>query len=1123
MDFRILGSFEAIGEAGSVTLRGGRRRVLLACLATHAGQPVSIDRLIEAMWGNNGTDSAAATLQTYVSRIRKLLGPDGATLQTSPGGYLLAIEPDAVDAVRFERNVAAAATEPDLGRRLAVLDEALALWRGPPLEEFAGAGWADEAAMRLEAVHLRALQRRFDALLALDRAEDAAGGLEPLVRAHPLDERLWAQFMLSLYRTGRQADALDAYQQVRRHLIDELGIEPGPELSELEHRILDHDPALRLSPRVLGTADRAPDSPMPSGLVTFVITDIEGSTRLLRQLEERYDPVLARHDVLLSSAWKDHGGAHVSARGDSHLAAFGDAGSALRACADAQRRLATEMWPSGTGPRVRMGVHTGLASPRDGDYVALAVHQAARVMAAAHGGQILVSEVAGSEAGSLGDLGLGPVGLYRLRDFDGPVRLYCVTGPALSTDFPAVRAMPVDGHNLSSPPTSLVGREADLADVQARLGAGRLLTLTGPGGVGKTRLAVATGLATAPHWNDGVWLVDASPLQDARLVGAAVADVLGVAVGTGVDAWHATVDYLSGRATLLLLDNCEHLAHDLAPMVTELLAKCPGVGVLATSREPLGIARESVWRVEPLGVPTSGATVDEALAVPAVRLFVERARTVRPSFALDEDNREVVVQLCRRLDGLPLALELAAAQSSVLSVADLLRGLDDRFRVLRSRQRGIPDRQRTMDEVMGWGYRLLTTDEQAMLRRLGAFQSGFTLEAAVVAGGDLRDSDVPDLLWTLVDKSLVAVDLTANETRYRLLDTMRSYARRLAGDAGEEGDTARRLAAWWLDRVGPWHRVDRKRAGEIQVELDNLRALVEQVAADAEEQAQQLACSIGHYYYAVRSPRDAVDELSRYADRLTTPSAARVSLLATLALLQVQHGDMDAARDSVASARHLADAVGGAPDWDEVAVERAAGEVALRSGDHEEAAALAHRALDRDLNAPARARMLNLLTIASYFLGDVGTAQATVTDELDVARELGDEHLMAIAEGNVAELAMRRGDKEAAARHQAACLDLGLALGRPVAVAYSLIVAARLTAGTDPGRAVRLHTKAESLLADAGHQLYDDDLRASEDMLQQARGDLGEDGYHRAREDGASLTLLDAATLARDALDSAQW
>jgi predicted ATPase/DNA-binding SARP family transcriptional activator len=1118
MDFRILGSFEVVGEAGSITLCGPERRGLLAWLATHAGQPVDTDRLIEELWGGGGSDSAAATVQAHVSKIRTLLGPDGAALQTCPGGYLLAVDPGDVDALRFERDVAAAGAEPDVARRLALLDEALALWRGPPLEEFAGARWADQAIRRLEAVHLHALQRRGDALLALDRAEDAAE-LEPVARAHPLDERLWAQLMLSLYRTGRQADALDAYEQVRRHLVDELGIEPGPELATLERRIRDRDPGLA-SARNLGTADHATETPMPSGLVTFVITDIEGSTRLLRRLEERYDAVLARHDALLSSSWKDNGGAHVSARGDSHLAAFGDAASALHACADAQRQLAAELWPSEGGPRVRMGVHTGLASPRDGDYVALAVHQAARVMAAAHGGQILASDVAATEAGSLGDLELRFVGRYRLRDFDGPVALSCLSGPGLDTDFPAVRAMPVDGHNLAPPHTSLVGREADLADLLTRLSAGRLLTLTGPGGVGKSRLALAAGLATAPHWGDGVWLVDASSMQDARLVGAAVADVVGVAVGTGVDAWQAALDHMSGRPTLLLLDNCEHLAPGLAPLITELLRRCPEVGVLATSRQPLGIARESVVRVEPLGLPTLGASVDEALAAPSVRLFVERARAARSAFAVDDHNLQAVVQLCRRLDGLPLALELAAAHTSVLSVADLLRGLDDRFRVLSSRQRGVPDRQRTMDEVMGWSYRLLAADEQAMLRRLGVFRSGFSLEAAVVAGGDLRESDVPGLLWALVDKSLVAVDPTANETRYRLLETMTAYARQLAGARGEQAGTARRLATWWLERVGPWHRVDRERAGEIQVELDNLRALVELVA---EEQAQQLACSIGHYYYAVQAPRDAVGELSRYAAGLPSPSPARVSLLATLALLQVQHGDTNAARGTLVDAEHLQRTVGGAPEWDQVAVERAAGEVAIRSGDHTAAVELAQQALDRDLNAPARARMLNLLAIASYFLGDVTRAQAAFSDELDVARELGDEHLIVLAEGNVAELAMRRGDTAAAASHQAACLHLGLALGRPVAVAYSLIVAARLTAGTDPGRAARLHAKAELVLADSGHKMYDDDLRASEEMLERVRRDIGEVEYRQACDSGRSLTLLNAAALAQDALTFGKW
>ncbi|HEX6418983.1 MAG TPA: BTAD domain-containing putative transcriptional regulator [Acidimicrobiales bacterium] len=1122
MELRILGSFEVLGDDGPVDLRGARRRSLLACLAVHAGQPLSATRLVEDLWGDAASDAAVATLQTYVSKLRKALGPDGGALQTDPGGYRLAVDAEAVDGLRFEREVARAGREQDPARRLALVDDALRLWRGPPLDEFAGARWADDTARRLEAARLRGLHVRYDALLDLGRPEDAAAELETLVGAYPLDERLWGQLMRALYRGGRQADALAAYRRVRHRLVEDLGIEPGPELADLERRILAHDPSLVPRRGAMSPAGAAEETPLPSGVVTFVITDIEGSTRLLRRLGAGYDPVLARHDALLASAWSQHGGAGISARGDSHLAAFPDAASALRACGDAQRRLAGEDWPPEGGPRVRMGVHTGLASPRDGDYVALAVHQAARVAAAAHGGLVLVSEVAAAEAGPVPGLGLRSLGRYRLRDFDGPVRLFRLMAPGLDGEFPAVRAMPVDGHNLPSPPTPLVGRDADVAGVRDRLAPGRLLTLTGPGGVGKSRLAHAAGLASASQWDDGVWRVDASASHDARGVAAAVAEVTGIGTGTGLDAWQAVLDQLAGRRTLLLLDNCEHLTPELASMVSELLAVCGGVGVLATSREPFGVDRESVWRVEPLARPAAGASLRDASATPSVRFFVERAAAARPAFALADGNLRAVVELCRRLDGLPLALELAAAQTAVLSLADLVTSLDDRLNLLRSRQRGVPDRQRTMDEVIGWSYRLLDADERALLRRLGVFQSGFSLEAAAVAGGDLSGSDVPGLVWSLVDKSLVTVDLTANETRYRLLETIRTYARALAADGGEVPGTASRLAAWWLDRLGPWHRLDRKWVGEVEVELDNLKALVGLVAAEAEGQAQHLACSIGRYHYAVMAPRDAVGEVSGYAAALRTPSPARVSLLATLALLQVHHDDAAGARRTLDAAERLRCAVG-TPPWDQVAVERAAGEIALRSGDHVGAARVAQEAIARDIDAPARARMLNLLALASYFSGDVARAHEAFAGELEMARELGDEHLMVVAEGNVAELALRQGDTAAAARHQAACLDLGVALGRPVAVAYSLIVAARLSERADPGRAARLHAKAEAILADSDHTLYDEDVEASRELLDRLGRTLGDRELRQACERGRGLTMRDAVALAQEAFGSAQW
>jgi predicted ATPase/class 3 adenylate cyclase len=855
----------------------------------------------------------------------------------------------------------------------------------------------------------------------------------------------------------------------------------------------------------------------PSGFVTFVLTDIEGSTRLLRRLGRRYEALIDRHNTLLRDSWERHGGAHVSDRGDSCLAAFGNAADALEACADAQRRLSAARWPADGVPRVRMGLHAGVASPRSGDYVALAVHQAARVADAAHGGQVLASEVVATESGALSNLTLEPVGRYRLRDFDDPVRLHCLRGPGLESSFAAVRAMPVDGHNLAVPSTSLVGRDGDVSAVVPELGAGRLVTLTGTGGVGKTRLALATGLSAAEQWEDGVWFVDLSPLQDARLIGRTVADAVGASVTGAVDSWDATLEHLRRKRALLIVDNCEHLAHDVAGLLRQLMAACRQVGVLATSREALAIAGEQVFRVDPLPLAPLAASVASATSVPSVRLFVERAKAANPGFDLDHSNVATVVELCRRLDGLPLALELAAAQLSVLGIDDLLAQLGERSAVLRSRQRGVPERQTSLEAIVSWSMRLLEHDEEALLRRLSVLRGGFTLDVAAVCGADIAGCDVPSAVWALVDKSLVVLDVAANGTRYRLLETVRAELRTLLDEERATVATAIRLSDWWLDRLGPWLHTDRSRSGEIEVELDNLRAMIPLLANPAEERAQQIVCSIGRHFYKAHGSPDAIDELSRYADVLTTPSPARVSMLGTLAMMQVHRGDIAAARQVLAAAeRELV--VSGAPRWDEVAVERATGEVALRSGDPDAAAELARHALERDITPAARARMLNMLAIASYFSGDVARAAAAFGDELDAARLTGDEHLIIIAEGNVAELALRMGDIASAARHQAACLELALALGRPVSVAMSFIVAARLIADTDPIRAGRLHANAEAILDENNFKLYDEDLQASQTMLADVRRRLGSEEFDRARERGRTMALHDAVILAEETL-----
>lgn len=354
MEFRILGSFEVLGTTGPMDVRGAKRRGLLACLLIHAGQPLSTDRLVEELGGNSGSDGAARTVQTYVSQLRKLLRGESARLDTRPGGYVLDIDPGDVDAHRFEQAINAVATEPDPARRLAALDGALALWRGTPLAEFAGAGWADREAARLDTRRLQALQHRYDALMALDRAREAAAELELLVTAHPLDEGLWAQLMLALYRSGRQADALGAYQQARRNLIDELSIEPGPELAELEHRILDHDPRLATGAELSSAVGSA------TAAATFLFCDLVGSTTLMQRMgDDEGDKVRRACYAVFRHALATYGGREVKSTGDGVFAVFPTSVEQAVACGIAMQRGS----PTWISPNPCSGWDSGSASP----------------------------------------------------------------------------------------------------------------------------------------------------------------------------------------------------------------------------------------------------------------------------------------------------------------------------------------------------------------------------------------------------------------------------------------------------------------------------------------------------------------------------------------------------------------------------------------------------------------------------------------------------------------------------------------------------------------------------------------------------------------------------------------
>ena len=626
---------------------------------------------------------------------------------------------------------------------------------------------------------------------------------------------------------------------------------------------------------------------LPGGVVSFVLTDIEGSTQLFRRLGDRYESLLDRHNELLREAWAGHDGVEVKTQGDAFIVAFHDASAAVDASVAAQRAMHTEPWPRDAVFRVRIGIHSGLAYPRNRDYVAVALHQAARVVSAGHGGQVIVSDDTAGLVDAVVRDGLVSLGRFRLRDFDEPVRLYQASGTGSLQEFPSVRALPADGHNLVRPSTSFVGRDDAIAGLGGLIGPRRVVTVVGPGGVGKTRLVIELGLGLASEWRDGVWFVDLAIVADSALVVSAVANAIGCPTSGNADLRDTVVDWLRTRQALLILDNCEHLLDATARLTGDVLSNCLEVGVLATSRQPLGVRGEHLWRLGPL------ATSADDRDAPAIDLFASRVRLVQPEFRLDSQSKTVVAAICARLDGLPLAIELAAPRLAVMTPAELLAGLDDRSRILRSKDRNVADRQRNLDALVSWSHELLTSQEQAAFRRLGVFAGTFDLTTAVAAVADdaLSPDDVPDLVWSLAEKSLIVVEPSANATRYRFLESIRGYALGCLADAAETALSALRLTDWYLDRLGPWLPFNAALTGSRAVELDNLRALIGLVADADPARAQNLAHVVAQFHKRHGTVAAGVPETRHYLSNLLAPTPERVGLLCELAGLLVSAGE----------------------------------------------------------------------------------------------------------------------------------------------------------------------------------------------------------------------------------------
>ena len=847
---------------------------------------------------------------------------------------------------------------------------------------------------------------------------------------------------------------------------------------------------------------------LPSGLVTFVISDVEGSTRLFRQLGPAYVPLLETHNALLREQWARHGGAEVKTVGDSFVVAFGAATDALSAAVAAQDAITRHPWPEGASMKVRIGVHTGIAFPHEGDYIALALHQASRVVGAANGGFVLASEDAVEAARDETTVAIEPVGTFRLRDFDQPVTLSAVSAPGARLPRPVpVRAVPAQGHNLIAPTTTFVGRDEEASELGRRLAPGRLLTIVGPGGMGKTRLAVEVGLRVAADWSDGVWIADLSMATNGRLVAAALAGALGVSGGERDDR-SAVIDHLATRAALVILDSCEHVPLAAARLTTDIQASCPRVAILATSRQPLALAGEELWRIGPL--PTNADSV---------RLFVDRARAHVPDFTPTPEDEGTLGEICTHLDGMPLAIELAAARLTVLTPSEILEGMRHRFQLLRGRDPSAPARQRTMHELLDWDYELLTEAEQTALARLSAFAGSFNLRAASAAAGHgaVDVDDVPDLVWSLSDKSLVNVERTAGSTRYRLLETVRVYAAEKLAASGDGFVTRRELADHYLEQFPPRTRGRRESLNGVALELDTMVGLISALAKEAPDEAYGLAwiandhrATTGHFELARAEAAALLD-----GDLVPVPSLAR--LLAHTAGLNASAGNIELAGSRLAEAELVLEAAGDHDRWGRVTLIGGKTTVALYTRDREsllDAADCIEHELATPSDAPTRADLLWWLSMLRSALGD-GNEVDLAAEAIDVAREAGDYVALVGSLCAAAEYALRAGDDRRAVTYQQEAMRLAAELQVDIYTAFSLILAARMAHEMGlPHVAVPLHGAADVILERIRFTLMPDDRQLSDEMLASAREALGESSYERLEAEGRALPLDRAVEMA---------
>ena len=853
-----------------------------------------------------------------------------------------------------------------------------------------------------------------------------------------------------------------------------------------------------------------PNTP-PTGTVTFLFTDIQGSTRLWEQNPDAMRPALARHDSLVADAIVRHGGYVFKTVGDAFCAAFPNAALALQAALAAQMALDAAPWETAAPLRVRMALHTGSAEERGGDYFGPPLNRVARLMATGHGGQTLLS---GATQAIVQDAlpsgtSLVDLGRHRLKDLGQPEHVHQVSHPALAADFPPLRSLdnPSLPNNLPQQSTSFIGREKESAEIKRLLSGTRLLTLTGAGGSGKTRLSLQVAADLLDGEGDGVWLVEMAALFDPALVPQAVADVLEVPEQAGRPALETLTDWLKTKRLLLLLDNCEHLVGACAALAAALLRDCPGVQLVATSREPLSVPGEQVYRVPPLSAPDPKKTHTAAALLPfeAVRLFTERAQAVQPSFSVTDGNAAAVSAICVRLDGIPLALELAAARVRSLAVEQINLRLDQRFRLLTGGSRTVLPRQQTLRALVDWSYDLLTESEKTALCRLSVFAGGWTLEAAeaVCPGENIEAWEVLDLVTSLVSKSLaVHEDRENGADRYRLLETVRQYAADLLTETGKAEDVQARAASWFLrfaEEVKP--KLSGPEQGlwlsRLETEHDNLRASLSwfETANAPAEAGLKLGGQLLQFWNRRGHLSEGRSWLNRALAKLAQegePSVARARALNASGSLAFRQGDYEAARElreaSLAIFRQLGNQSGIAATLMNL------GMVAQEQGDYK-AAQVLHReslTIQRQLgDREGIGQALNNLGAVMLNQGDDAAAQALFEESLTLRQQMENKRGIAVCLINLGDIADSRGEyADAEALHKAS-----LALSREQGEVYGIASSLNRLGSTacrrgDYDAARASHAEALSLNRQQGDRSGIADSLMGIGMVAEKQGDL---------------------------------